>query len=62
LAELETYRQRNPKYFPKSVESLLSQWTKTLDQARAFRSAQPSADDKLYDKVIRETNRITGKA
>jgi hypothetical protein len=53
LAELSDYQQANSQYFPKSVESLLSGWTKTLDRARSNeRQSTQAAPKTLVDKEL----------
>ncbi len=62
LDELRAYQRRNAKYFPRSLESLLGNWTKHLDSARAFErepSNKPakSAAEKDLDKLLKDVDR-----
>lgn len=43
--ELTAYRKVNAEFFPKSIHSLLLNWTKTLDEARNFKDTHKPAKD-----------------
>jgi hypothetical protein len=63
LLELKNYQRRNGKFFPKSVESLLAGWTKTLDRARASEKdaaerPEKSLVDKELDRLEREVDKL----
>lgn len=68
LADLRNYERSNGKYFPKSIVSLLSNWTKHLDAAKAHQREQKNYErttHKIHPRnigiIIGPTNYATAK-
>lgn len=49
---LVTFKQRQPKYFPQSLEKLLTNWQQTLDRAANWTDEKTNSDHKEIPEVI----------
>jgi hypothetical protein len=53
VSEIEVFHQREKKYFPKSLSSLVTQWDKYLDQARVWKPHRTPEQEREYQNVLK---------